>query len=68
MQNHYHAARDRAAADAAPTPFTALVRCPECTSSRPMIIKALHPGLVADADRITYLCTSCGAEKTETMT
>jgi len=30
-----------------------------------MVIKALHPGVVSDHDRITYRCTACGAERTE---
>ena len=49
----------------APTVMAGLTRCPECRSSRPMIIKSLHPGLVAEGDRITYRCSVCGAEKTE---
>jgi hypothetical protein len=73
MQNQqdtqHHAARQTGhqttVPDAAATPFTGLVCCRDCKSSRPMIIKALHPGVVSDTDRITYRCTACGAERTE---
>ncbi|WP_315831146.1 hypothetical protein [Bradyrhizobium prioriisuperbiae] len=54
-----------AAARGPSTTMTGLTRCPDCRSSRPMIIKALRPGLKAEGDRITYRCSVCGTEKTE---
>lgn len=63
MQNQ-HPVSDQGTG-AAPALFTGLVRCTRCKSSRPMVIKALHPGVVSDNDRITYRCTACGAERTE---
>ncbi len=69
MQNQHrtsdHGAADFGATGAPRTLFTGLMRCPNCKSSRPMIIKGLRPAMVSDTDRITYRCTACGAERTE---
>lgn len=69
MQNQHQTSSQTSdhgsAAETAGAPFTGLVCCRDCKSSRPMIIKALHPRVISDTDRITYRCTACGAERTE---
>jgi hypothetical protein len=43
-------------------PAYPIVGCSDCKTSRPMIIKALSPGLFGHG-HISYQCTKCGAEK-----
>ncbi|WP_315831607.1 hypothetical protein [Bradyrhizobium prioriisuperbiae] len=43
-----------------------VVDCPTCNTPRRMVIKSIHPALVGQ-DTITYRCTKCGTEETDTL-
>jgi hypothetical protein len=42
--------------------FDALVHCPKCQSSRPMVVKTIKPGRFGGRDEIIYQCVQCEAE------
>lgn len=49
------------------TPLTSLLHCPQCSTSSPMIIKAVTTsGLFRQSERVEYVCTKCGAERLRT--
>jgi uncharacterized protein with PIN domain len=41
--------------------------CPACSASLSMVAKSVNPTVFWRRDTITYRCTKCGSEKTETI-